>query len=362
MPSSARRRGAPRRPCSASGRSRSAGRRQPRRAAARKPVSPVPAASSRIVWPGPRVEAVDEPFADLARRLPEQAAAPIPVRRHLLPQLVVGARRLHPPRGYSASSRASSSGEGSHSPAAAFARTCSGVVAPAITEATVGWAARPPIATSSGFRPRSRAKRSSASIRSHVASSTSSPCAARRVPSGAGPAAAVLAGQQTAREREVREQPDPEPLADRDQVALGLAREPRVLVLRRDERRKPALGRDAVGLLDLRRAQVRRADEPHLALAHELVHRAERLLDRGHAVGPVVLVEIDVVGAEPPQRAFDRRADVLRRAARDRVVVAASSPTELGRDHRPVAAPRERAAEEELAVAVAVALGRVEEA
>src|SRR2546426_201644 len=38
--------------------------------------------------------------------------------------------------------------------AAALARTCSGRVAPAMTEATAGCAARPPIATSSSRRPR----------------------------------------------------------------------------------------------------------------------------------------------------------------------------------------------------------------
>ena len=54
-------------------------------------------------------------------------------------------------------------------------------------------------------------------------------------------------------------------------------------------------------------------------------------------------------------------ADVLGVAARDRVVVAAPPPPELRRDHGAVAPPGERAAEEELAVAVAVALGGVEE-
>ncbi len=47
----------------------------------------------------------------------------------------------------SRSSAASSSALGTHSPAATFARTCSGFVAPAITDATAGIAARPPIAT-----------------------------------------------------------------------------------------------------------------------------------------------------------------------------------------------------------------------
>lgn len=56
-----------------------------------------------------------------------------------------------------ASSAARSSAVGSQSAAAALARICSGRVAPAITVATAGRAARPPIATSSRLRPRSRA-------------------------------------------------------------------------------------------------------------------------------------------------------------------------------------------------------------
>ena len=48
-------------------------------------------------------------------------------------------------------------------------------------------------------------------------------------------------------------------------------------------------------------------------------------------------------------------------AARDRVVGEAPPPPELGRDHGPLAPSAEREAEELLALAVAVALGRVEQ-
>ena len=54
-------------------------------------------------------------------------------------------------------------------------------------------------------------------------------------------------------------------------------------------------------------------------------------------------------------------ADVVARAAGDRIVVAPLAPAELRRDHDPVAPPGERAAEDSLALAVAVALGGVEE-
>ena len=61
------------------------------------------------------------------------------------------------------------------------------------------------------------------------------------------------------------------------------------------------------------------------------------------------------------QRAVDRGADVVGVAARDRVVARTPPPPELGRDHDLVAAAGERAAEELLALAVAVALGGVEQ-
>src|SRR5213079_2999284 len=63
-----------------------------------------------------------------------------------------------PTRYRSAFSAATSSALGSHSPARTFARTCSGFVAPAITDATAGIANNPPIATSSSETPRSAAK------------------------------------------------------------------------------------------------------------------------------------------------------------------------------------------------------------
>ena len=90
------RRGAPPRPCSASGRSRSAGRAAPSRGAARKPVSPVPAASSRIVCPG--CGSSRSTSHSLTGRVDAQSSVPaaVPARRHLLPAVAAGvaARRL----------------------------------------------------------------------------------------------------------------------------------------------------------------------------------------------------------------------------------------------------------------------------
>src|SRR5581483_11684623 len=167
--------------------------------------------------------------------------------------------------------------------------------------------------------------------------------------------AAHLAGEQAAREREVRDQTEPELLERRYELGLRVAREQRVLVLGRDEPGEAALPRERVRVAHLLRGEVRRADVAHLAGANELVEGPERLLERRDAVGAVVLVEVDVVDAQPLERAVDRGAHVLCRAP------AGDPPAELRRDHGPVAPPGERTAEQALALPVPVALRRVEE-
>jgi len=76
-----------------------------------------------------------------------------------------------------------------------------------------------------------------------------------------------------------------------------------------------ALLRDAVGLLDLLGRVVGRADEANLAGPHELVERAERLVDRRSLVRLVHLVDVDHVGAQAPERCLACRVDVRARAA-----------------------------------------------
>ena len=82
-------------------------------------------------------------------------------------------------------SSARSSSLGAQSPAATFCSTCSTLVAPAITDPTVGMAASPPIATWSSDTPRSPANSSIASMREKSACSNGSVCLASRVPAGA---------------------------------------------------------------------------------------------------------------------------------------------------------------------------------
>src|SRR5712691_350845 len=77
-----------------------------------------------------------------------------------------------------------SSGAGTQSPAAALAATCPAVVAPAITQAHPGCAARPPIAISSRLTPRSAPQLISASTLSSLSSVISAVRAAIRLPAG----------------------------------------------------------------------------------------------------------------------------------------------------------------------------------
>ena len=88
-----------------------------------------------------------------------------------------------------------------------------------------------------------------------------------------------------------------------------------VLGLRRDERREVGRVDDAGRLGDAPALEVRAADVAQLAVAHEVVEGAQRLVERRRRVRPVQLVEVDVVRAEPPQRALEGVDDVPPRRA-----------------------------------------------
>src|SRR5690606_34285564 len=91
----------------------------------------------------------------------------------------------HPPA-VMASSSTRSWASRVHEPAATLARTWSGVRAPALTEATAGWAARPEIATVSRSTPRSRPNAVRASTLSKSAPASRSGKRVIRVPAGGG--------------------------------------------------------------------------------------------------------------------------------------------------------------------------------
>ena len=151
--------------------------------------------------------------------------------------------------------RSSSTSSGSaRSPAVTFARTCSGFVAPAMTDATAGCARRPPNARSRSAMPRASANclQRLRAIPAHVGDLLTGEASLGRLL-----AATVLAGEQPAREREVRQEADPEPLARRQHLVLRLALDERVVVLDGDEARRAPVARRGLGGLDLLGGEVR---------------------------------------------------------------------------------------------------------
>src|SRR5438874_1462675 len=148
-------------------------------AAARGPARP-----HRIRAGAPRLRHLDGREARARPRVdrrPLGATLPADAGRDRVPRHRPVAPRSRP----SALSSSSSSGESSQSAAAALARTCSGFVAPAITEATAGCDASPAIASSSRECPWSDANSSSASTWSN-ASSVSRSEPSSRDPAGGG--------------------------------------------------------------------------------------------------------------------------------------------------------------------------------
>jgi hypothetical protein len=98
----------------------------------------------------------------------------------------------------------------------------------------------------------------------------------------------------------------------------------------------------------------------HLSLAHEVIERAQCLLERRLDVEAVRLQQVHVVGAEPLERALERLGDVL---AREPAVVGVrpGGPVHLGEDLDRVAAhAAQRKAEEPLGLALVVDVGGVE--
>src|SRR5437588_12863627 len=105
---------------------------------------------------------------------------------------------------------------------------------------------------------------------------------------------------------------------------------------------------DGVRALDRLWRSFAQSDVAHLPVLDELAHRSYCLLDRHVRIDPVLVVEVDVVGPQAPQRAVDRLPDVVRRTvertdgghlARDGLV---HPPRELRRHNEPLTAPFDR--------------------
>ena len=105
-----------------------------------------------------------------------------------------------------------------------------------------------------------------------------------------------LAGQKAAAERAVGDEADPELTHGVEDLVLGIARPQRVLGLQRRDRVDRVRAADRLG------RRLRQPEEADLAGVDQLGHRADGLLDRHPGVDPVLVVEVDVVDGEAPQR------------------------------------------------------------
>ena len=172
---------------------------------------------------------------------------------------------------------------------------------------------------------------------------------------------AAVAGEEAARQRAPRNHADALLAAERHHLALFLAVDQVVVVLHRDEPRPAVRVRRGEHLHELPREHARRADVARLARLDDVVERFEGFLDRRVVVEAMDLIEVDVVGAEPRQRARRSRRS---RCLRDRPAVFGPSLIGiegLGRDHQLIARLiLQRTAEHLLADAARIHVGGVE--
>ena len=178
----------------------------------------------------------------------------------------------------------------------------------------------------------------------------------RKSPSARSSGEAIAPDRKPRPSGRVGDEADAELAHGRQHRVLGVARPQRVLRLQRRDRVH------GVRAADRLRRGLREPEVADLALLDQLLHRADRLLDRDGLVDAVLVVEVDVVDAEPRQRRVARAADVVGLAVdAEEAAVLAALVAELGREHDLVAAAGDRAADELLVGERAVHVGRVEE-
>ena len=109
-------------------------------------------------------------------------------------------------------------------------------------------------------------------------------------------------------ERGIRHEADAEFAQQRQHLGLVVAGPQRVLRLQRGDRVH------GVGAADRVDPGLGQPDVADLALGDQFGDGADGVLDRGVRVDPVLVVQVDVVGVEPSQRAFNGGADAGRAA------------------------------------------------
>ena len=144
-----------------------------------------------------------------------------------------------------------------------------------------------------------------------------------------------------------------EPLSGRQDLAFDAAVEDGVGGLLGAEPREAAPLGHPLGLDDVGGGGLGGADRADLAAADQVGQRGEGLLDVGVGIGAVQLVEVDVVGPQPPQRVLDGGDDPAPRGPLV-VRVLPGRAAELGGEHDVVPAALQRLADHLLGVAVGV--------
>ena len=144
-------------------------------------------------------------------------------------------------------------------------------------------------------------------------------------------------------------------------VGLDGTDEDRVRRLLGHEPLKPPVARDPLCLDDLAARECGGADVADLALVDQVGQRRQRLLDVGMRFGAVDLVQVDPVGAEPPQRVLHRADDPAAGAALPVGIVAHRAVELGGEDHVVPPAAGERLADDLLGLALPVDVGGVDE-
>ena len=240
---------------------------------------------------------------------------------------------------------------------------CSGLVAPAITEATVGWASSQAMASSVTVWPWSAAYDVYASTRSNASSVACLPnrslLPAKRVPAGNSSPRTYLPVSIPDARGKYGTTPSP---------WRSTAGTTSSSTSRRSRLHSICVPQNAARCCS---AETPAASSICAAATFELARwstlpartssssASSASLDRTLGVGVVLVVEVDPVGAQPGEAALDRLADPRRERAR-RIRLAGRPGQELGGDDHLVAPRPERRAEELLRLPLAVHLGRVE--
>ena len=173
-------------------------------------------------------------------------------------------------------------------------------------------------------------------------------------------AAAVLSRKETAGERAPDQDTDVVVLGEGLELVFETPADEAVVHLRRDVFLQPQalLQHNRGGRLPGH--EVGEADVADLPLAHHVVERPQRLLERRVAVPSVHLVQVDVVGLQPFEAALHFAHDVHARRAAPVEVFAHGQPHLGGQDDLLPHAPQ-GVAEQGLALPEAVHVGRVDE-